>query len=96
MHQDVDTTAIRAVLDRHGVPKHHHGDFEYLIDTGLIDNPLFQEYLHTIPHYMAACEELMELLSLPFYQLRPKGPPLFTSLTSGDVPPLSETLYDES
>jgi len=97
MHQHFNETddAILDILVRHAIPKTHHAEFTYLVDAGEITCPEFRRRLKSDVSYQAACTEIMELLSRPFYHLSIASPPRFESLSVSDCTPL-ESLYEQS
>ena len=92
MTQEETDAAIQAILDRHHIAPNHRGDFNYLIEEGEIDSPDFRRRIRHQVNYTAALEEIMELLSKPFYQLTVSGPRRFESLNLSDFPPLGAAL----
>jgi hypothetical protein len=89
MHQNYDhiDDSIQDILERHHIPYQHRADFNRLIEDGVIESPVFANKLRTLPNYEAACQEIMELLSRPFYPLTVPNPPRFESLNLADFLP---------
>jgi hypothetical protein len=65
---------IQQILDRHHIAPQHRADFNRLIEEGEIESLDFRRRLHFQVNYRVACEEIMELLSMPFYHLTLPGP----------------------